>query len=102
MGCFRHVNKSDYDQFNDADGEYRPMHAWELIMEYYHIKGGDMYNETPARKLSQSFNLDIAPMNGQSTKQHLLGAIGTVISIHSSYKRSHNAYFKAFISIALK
>lgn len=35
------------------------MHAWELILKYYEIKNGDYFNSTPARKLSQSFNLDI-------------------------------------------
>lgn len=100
IGCFSHV-RSDYDQFIDGDGNYREMHAWELILEYYHIKNGEQYNETPARKLSQSFNLDIGPGNAQSTKQSLLSAIGTVLAIHSPYKRSYNAHFKAFISAAL-
>uniref|UniRef100_A0A182SPL7 RUN domain-containing protein n=1 Tax=Anopheles maculatus TaxID=74869 RepID=A0A182SPL7_9DIPT len=35
------------------------MHAWELLLVYYNIKNGDRYNSTPARKLSESFNLDI-------------------------------------------
>lgn len=35
------------------------MHAWELILKYYEVKNGDHFNSTPARKLSQSFNLDI-------------------------------------------
>lgn len=35
------------------------MHAWELILKYYETKNGDYFNSTPARKLSQSFNLDI-------------------------------------------
>uniref|UniRef100_A0A336MX84 CSON009203 protein n=1 Tax=Culicoides sonorensis TaxID=179676 RepID=A0A336MX84_CULSO len=100
IGCFSHV-RSDYDEYVDSDGNYREMHAWELILEYYHIKNGEQYNETPARKLSQSFNLDIAPGNTQSTKQSLLSAIGTVLAIHSPYKRSYNAHFKALISAGL-
>lgn len=94
--------KADSDEFSDGNGKYRQMHVWELILEYYHIKKGDQYNETPARMLSQSFDLDIVPANPQSNKQSLLGAIGTVIALHSPYKRSYNAHFKAFISIALK
>lgn len=102
IGCFSHV-RSDYDDFFDgSDGTFREMHAWELILEYYHIKNGEQYNETPARKLSQSFNLDIGAGNAQSTKQSLLSAVGTVLAIHSPYKRSYNAHFKAFISAALK
>lgn len=103
IGCFSHV-RSDYDDFVDGtgDGSFREMHAWELILEYYHIKNGEQYNETPARKLSQSFNLDIGAGNAQSTKQSLLSAVGTVLAIHSPYKRSFNAHFKAFLSAALK
>lgn len=102
IGCFSHV-RSDYDDFFDgSDGTFREMHAWELILEYYHIKNGEQYNETPARKLSQSFNLDIGAGNAQSTKQSLLSAVGTVLAIHCPYKRSYNAHFKAFISAALK
>lgn len=101
MGCFTHP-KPGYDEFIDGDRKYREMHVWELIIEYYHIKNGEQYNETPARKLSQSFNLDISPGNNQSTKQSLLSAIGTVIAIHEPYKRSYNAHFKAWLSAALK
>jgi hypothetical protein len=45
------------------------MHAWELILKYYELKNGERYNSTPARKLSQSFNLDIIGGTAISNKQ---------------------------------
>jgi RUN domain-containing protein 1 len=99
------------------------MHAWELILEYYHIKNGEIYNETPARKLSLSYNLDIVGNSQISNKQvsrnflahdfshkinvsfyvqSLFSAIGSIIQIHSPYKRSYNTHFKAFVSAGLK
>lgn len=88
--------------FNGSDDEDRPMHVWELILEYYYMKNGDKFNSTPARKLSQSFNLDIAGSGSASNKQSLLSAIGTIISIHAPYKRSYNSHFKALVSMGLK
>lgn len=89
------------------DTEDRPseeMHVWELILEYYHIKNGDQFNDTPARKLSESFNLDIMGLGSQtsSSKHTMLTAIGSIIALHAPYKRSYNSHFKAFISAALK
>lgn len=77
------------------------MHAWEFIMMYYNIKNGDQYNTTPARKLSQSFNLDIIGGTTVSNKQSLLSTIGSILSTHSKYKRSHDSHFKAFVCAAL-
>lgn len=86
-----------------SDEEHRQMHVWELILEYYHIKNGDKFNETPARKLSQSFNLDISgASSATSNKQSLLAAIGNIINIHAPYKRSYNSHFKALISMGIK
>lgn len=45
------------------------MHAWELILKYYEIKNGHRYNSSPAQKLSQSFNLDLAGGRVVSSKQ---------------------------------
>jgi hypothetical protein len=45
------------------------MHAWELVLKYYELKNGERYNSTPARKLSQSFNLDIVGGTAISNKQ---------------------------------
>jgi hypothetical protein len=64
MGCFynlqaanNHSLRQHHPQYPEED--YKEMHAWELILEYYHLKNGDFYTETPAQLLSQSFNLDI-------------------------------------------
>lgn len=65
IGCFYNFQPPKNSNFNKngqhqyPDEEYKDMHAWELILEYYHTKNGDFYTETPAQKLSQSFNLDI-------------------------------------------
>lgn len=45
------------------------MHAWEFILKYYELKNGERYNSTPARKLSQSFNLDMIGGAAISNKQ---------------------------------
>lgn len=70
MGCFSSsalgyvaAGKSPVDE------DYTEMHAWELILEYYNLKNGDFYTETPAQKLSQSFNLDIVVDGFHSNKQ---------------------------------
>lgn len=104
IGCFVpfHQFSSRRDEVFDSDDE--EMHVWEFILEYYHIKDGSEYNETPMRKLSESFNLEMAEPSprGVSNKHSLLKAIGTVIAIHAPYKRSYNSHFKAFVSAALK
>lgn len=89
---------------SDSRASSEQMHVWELILEYYHLKNGNQFNDTPARKLSQSFNLDIMGMGAQipSSKHTLLTAIGSIIAIHEPYKRSFNSHFKALISEALK
>lgn len=79
----------------------RTTHIWELILRYYDINDGDRLNSTPARKLSQSFNLDIVGETTISNKQSLLTAIGSIVASHSPYKRSYDAHFKAFICAAL-
>ncbi|XP_017852396.1 RUN domain-containing protein 1 [Drosophila busckii] len=79
----------------------RAMHAWELILAYYNLKHGEEYNNTPARKLSQSFQLDIVDAHAVTAKQSLLSAIGMILAMHRPYKRSYNAHFKAFICAGL-
>ncbi|TDG41464.1 hypothetical protein AWZ03_012121 [Drosophila navojoa] len=79
----------------------RSMHAWELILEYYNLKNGEEYNNTPARKLSQSFQLDIVDAQAVTAKQSLLSAIGMILAMHRPYKRSYNAHFKALICAGL-
>ncbi|KAL1493263.1 hypothetical protein ABEB36_011348 [Hypothenemus hampei] len=91
MGCFPRRHSISNNQ----------IHAWELILEYYHLKNGEKYNSTPARKLSQSFNLDIAGTSPSSNKHNMLCVIGSIISTHTPYKRSYDSHFKAFICAAL-
>ncbi|XP_066248652.1 RUN domain-containing protein 1 isoform X1 [Euwallacea similis] len=91
IGCFaRRASYSD-----------TMIHPWELILDYYRLKNGENYNSTPARKLSQSFNLDIAGASPNSNKHNMLCAIGAIISTHTPYKRSYDSHFKAFICSAL-
>jgi hypothetical protein len=77
------------------------MHAWELILKFYDMKNGEKFNSTPARKLSQSFNLDITGGRAVSSKQSLLSVIGSIIASHDLYKRSFDSHFKAFVCAGL-
>ncbi|KAH8420481.1 hypothetical protein KR009_010806 [Drosophila setifemur] len=79
----------------------RAMHAWELVFAYYRLKNGDEYNNTPARKLSQSFQLDIVDAQAVTAKQSLLSTVGMILAMHRPYKRSNNAHFKAFVCAGL-
>lgn len=78
------------------------IHAWEIVLQYYNLKNGDRFNSTPARKLSQSFNLEISGASITSSKHNMLCVIGSIISTHTPYKRSYDSHFKAFICAALK
>lgn len=84
-----------------SDSEQKSLHPWKLIMRYYEIKHGEQYNSTPARRLSQSFNLEIVGGQTITPKQTLLGAIDTVMSLHAPFKRNPDSHFKAFICAAL-
>ncbi|XP_075218419.1 RUN domain-containing protein 1-like isoform X2 [Lycorma delicatula] len=77
------------------------MHAWQLVLKFYELKNGEQFNSTPARKLSQSFNLDIVGGSAVSSKQNLLGVVGNIIATHSQYKRSYDSHFKAFVCAGL-
>lgn len=62
------------------------MHVWELILKYYEIKNGDYFNSTPARKLSQSFNLDIEGCKSSiSYKQ-----VSILCTLQASFKHAFN------------
>ncbi|CAK1582487.1 unnamed protein product [Parnassius mnemosyne] len=91
IGCF-HVRRSSMSH---------SIHVWELILRYYELNDGDRFNSTPARKLSQSFNLDIVGGTAITNKQSLLSTIGSILSSHAPYKRSYDAHFKAFVCAAL-
>lgn len=97
-------NRANYHDYQDPSASVSTVHAWDLIMEYYYVQNGDQFNETPAVKLSQSFNLDLVSeaCGGQSVKQSMLSHIGNIISIHAPYKSSPNAHFKSFVCAALK
>lgn len=74
ISCFANLQMSGahlngYRVDEDEPYDYREIHAWELILEYYSLKNGDYYNETPAQKLSQSYNLDISGDCMVSNKQ---------------------------------
>lgn len=86
---------------NRAAGATKLMHAWDLLLKFYEMKHGKEYNESPARKLSQSFHLDIVGGKPITAKQTLLGAIDTVIQTHTPLKRTEDSHFKAFICLAL-
>uniref|UniRef100_A0A0A9W8D7 RUN domain-containing protein 1 n=1 Tax=Lygus hesperus TaxID=30085 RepID=A0A0A9W8D7_LYGHE len=77
------------------------MHAWELVLKFYDMKNGDQFNSTPARKLSQSFNLDIVGGTAVSAKQSLLSTIGNIIASHDPFKRSFDSQFKALVCAGL-
>ncbi|XP_068212199.1 RUN domain-containing protein 1-like [Palaemon carinicauda] len=77
------------------------LHAWDLILKYYQLKKGDQYNRTPARRLSQSFNLEITGGSALTSKQALLSTIGSIITSHTPLKRSYDSHFKAFVCSAL-
>lgn len=68
IGCFANLQVNG-ERREYPDEEYTEMHAWELILEYYNLKNGNYYTETPAQKLSQSFNLDIVGEGLTSNKQ---------------------------------
>ncbi|KAG7301955.1 hypothetical protein JYU34_013399 [Plutella xylostella] len=91
IGCFP-VRRSSSNKL---------VHIWEVIMRYYELNDGDAFNSTPARKLSQSFNLDIVGGTAISNKQSLLSTIGSILASHTPYKRSYDAHFKAFVCAAL-
>ena len=77
------------------------LHAWDVVMKFYEMKGGAEYNSAPARRLSRSFGLDLAG-SVSTNKQALLHTIGQILASHSQYKRSPDAHFKALICAGLK
>ena len=69
---------------------------------FYLLQNGHLYNSCPARKLSQSFNLEIVGGMAITAKQTLLSAIGEIIQTHTKLRRSSDSHFKALVSEALK
>ena len=56
-------------------------HAWDVILKFYEMKMGHEYNSTPARKLSQSFGLDLS---GSASSNKQVGFLVTIRHGHSS------------------
>uniref|UniRef100_T1KBT9 RUN domain-containing protein n=2 Tax=Tetranychus urticae TaxID=32264 RepID=T1KBT9_TETUR len=79
----------------------RSMTAWDLILKYYELKNGQQFNSCPARRLSQSFNLEIVGNVAITPKHSLLTAIDNIIQTHTKLRRSPDSHFKAFICEAL-
>ena len=97
MGCMSSKNTS---ATSNGGGGRSIVHAWDIILKFYALKLGHEYNTAPARKLSQSFGLDLSG-SSSGNKQSLLATIGQIIGSHSPYKRSSDAKFKAFICAGL-
>ncbi|KAG5452118.1 RUN domain-containing protein 1 [Clonorchis sinensis] len=76
-------------------------HAWHVFLKFYYMKNGQVYNESPARKLSESFDLDSYGGKAITLRQRFFNAMGTVLETHDAYHRSDDSRFKSFISIAL-
>eukprot|EP00108_Taenia_solium_P002344 TsM_000127300 transcript=TsM_000127300 gene=TsM_000127300 len=75
--------------------------AWAIFLKYYVLTNGRAFNDTPARKLSESFALDIIGGKVVTAKQHLLSSMGTILQEFSKFKRSEEAQFKALVCIGL-
>ncbi|KAH8871805.1 RUN domain-containing protein 1 [Schistosoma japonicum] len=95
------INDINKEYSSVSHSSYLGIHAWDVLMRFYQIKNGPRYNESPARKLCESFDLDAVDGKSITNRQKFFNAIGTVLQGHVAYKRSNDAKFKAFISIAL-
>ncbi|KAF7259726.1 hypothetical protein EG68_03003 [Paragonimus skrjabini miyazakii] len=76
-------------------------HAWHVLLKFYHLKHGQLYNESPARRLSESFDLDSFGGKTITLRQRFFNAMGIVMEAHTAYRRNEDSKFKAFVSIAL-
>nr|CAG4648577.1 EOG090X03YR [Polyphemus pediculus] len=74
------------------------VHPWKIFVSFYRTKDGQSLMSNPQRSLAQSFSLEI---QGGTSKQSLLVAIGNIIEMHRPFKRGPEAHFKAFVSSAL-
>ena len=94
------------------------LHAWDVVVKFYEMKGGAEFNSAPARRLSRSFGLDLAGTTSSNKQvkdilnykiiilnyllQALLQTVGQILASHTLYKRSPDAHFKALICAGLK
>jgi len=95
FGCFPNRRR------REEKTETKMMHAWDIFLKYYDMKHGKEYNETPARKLSDAFSLEMVGGKAITTKQTLLSAIHEVMETHIPLKRSEDSQLKAWVCIAL-
>ena len=73
MGCMSSKNTSA--TASSKGGGRSLIHAWDIVLKFYSLKLGHEYNAAPARKLSQSFGLDLSG-SSSGNKQSLLATIG--------------------------
>jgi len=92
-GCF--ATRGNFGASHDA------MHAWQLFLKYYQMKHGEEFANSPARKLSQSFSLDVIGGKPITIKQCLLSAIDTIVNLHEKHSKSMESCFKSFVCYAL-
>ncbi|XP_071851985.1 RUN domain-containing protein 1-like isoform X1 [Apostichopus japonicus] len=76
-------------------------HAWDIFERYFQIKHGKEFSESPARCLSQAFDLNIVGGTAITSRQILLATIHAIEESHNPLKRSPESRFKALICEAL-
>ncbi|CAF3052113.1 unnamed protein product [Rotaria socialis] len=92
-GCFS--TRANYATANDT------MHAWKLFLKYYEMKHGNEFANSPARKLSESFSLDVIGGKPITLKQCLLSGIDNIVKLHEKHNKSMDSCFKSFVCFAL-
>ncbi|CAF0812220.1 unnamed protein product [Adineta ricciae] len=92
-GCF--ATRANYTATNDT------MHAWKLFLKYYEMKRGNEFANSPARKLSESFALDVIGGKPITLKQCLLSGIDNIAKLHEKHSKSMDSCFKSFLCYAL-
>ncbi|CAF1317465.1 unnamed protein product [Rotaria sordida] len=92
-GCFS--TRANYSAANDT------MHAWKLFLKYYDMKHGNEFANSPARKLSESFSLDVVGGKPITLKQCLLSGIDNIVKLHEKHNKSMDSCFKSFVCYAL-
>ncbi|UJR14993.1 hypothetical protein I4U23_001970 [Adineta vaga] len=92
-GCF--ATRANYASTNDT------MHIWKLFLKYYEMKRGNEFANSPARKLSESFALDVIGGKPITLKQCLLSGIDNIVKIHEKHSKSMDSCFKSFLCYAL-
>ncbi|CAF2070529.1 unnamed protein product [Rotaria magnacalcarata] len=94
-GCFSTRSTNNQAEKNDT------MHIWELFLKYFDMKHGNEFVNSPARKLSQSFALDIVGGRPVTLTQYLLSGIDTIVKMHSKHPQHMDRCFKSFVCYAL-